>query len=402
MSTEHPVQASGNPTDSLPLPDPAALQHSTRLADLIREEMNRNGGRLPFDRYMELALYAPSLGYYTAGARKFGEAGDFVTAPELSPLFARCLARQCRQVLAELGGGDLLEFGAGTGALAAELLKELQLLEALPERYLILELSSELKARQREAIHREVPQLMDRVHWLDGLPEAGFRGVVVANELLDAMPVHRFRVGEAGIREQFVTWTEGDLTSFWDTPSTTLEGAVTRLLHKLEGAREDYESEINLRAAPWLRALAERFDAGLILLIDYGYAASEYYHPQRNRGSLMCHYRHRAHPDPLFLPGLQDITAHVDFTALAEAALESGLSVCGYATQAFFLMGCGLDQLLAESNPDNVRAHMQLVQGAKRLTLPSEMGERFKVLGLGRGLKQPIMGFRLQDLRGRL
>ena len=238
--------------------------------------------------------------------------------------------------------------------------------------------------------------------WLDGLPQAGFRGMVVANELLDAMPVHRFRVGEAGIREQFVTWTEGGLTSFWDTPSATLEGAVTRLLHKLEGRREDYESEINLRAAPWLRALAERFDAGLILLIDYGYTASEYYHPQRDRGSLMCHYRHRAHPDPLFLPGLQDITAHVDFTALAEAALESGLSVCGHATQAFFLMGCGLDQLLAESDPDNVRAHLQLVQGAKRLTLPSEMGERFKVLGLGRGLKQPIMGFRLQDLRGRL
>jgi len=402
MSSEHPVPIPKSLTDQLPLPDPVALQHSTRLVDLIREEMNRNSGRMPFDRYMELALYAPSLGYYTAGARKFGEAGDFVTAPELSPLFSRCLARQCKQVLAELRGGDLLEFGAGSGTLAVELLKELQLLGALPERYLIMELSPELKARQREAIHREVPQLLDRVHWLDGLPEAGFRGMVVANELLDAMPVHRFRVGEVGIQEQFVTWKEGDLISFWDTPSATLKGAVTQLLQKLEGERGDYESEINLRAAPWLRALAERFDAGLILLIDYGYTVSEYYYPQRNRGSLMCHYRHRAHPDPLFLPGLQDITAQVDFTALAEAALESGLVVFGYATQAFFLMGCGLDQLLAESDPDDVRAHMQLVQGAKHLTLPSEMGERFKVLGLARGLEQPVMGFSMQDLRGRL
>ena len=391
------------PIDQLPQPDDAALRHSARLIDLIRREIDLAGGRLPFDRYMELALYAPALGYYTAGARKFGEAGDFVTAPELSPLFAQCLGFQCREVLGELGGGDLLEFGAGSGVLAVELLKTLQRHQQLPERYLILELSPDLRARQQKLIGRELPELLGRVRWLDGLPESGIRGVVIANEVLDAMPVHRFRMnGVAELQEQFVSWRSDVLSTVWDTPSRTLVQAVDRLVERLEGERFDYESEINLRAGPWLSALSGALEAGLVLLIDYGWGRGEYYHPQRDRGSLMCHYRHRAHPDPMILTGLQDITAHVDFSLLADAALENGLVVSGYSTQALFLMGCGLEQLVAESSPDDVQAHMKLVQGVKRLTLPSEMGERFKVLGLGRGLQRPLSGFRLQDLRGRL
>ena len=383
----------------LPAPDAEARRHSLRVTEAIRAELNRWGGRIPFDRFMEMALYAPGLGYYAAGSRKFGEAGDFVTAPEISPVFARCLARQCQQVLAELGAGDLLEFGAGSGRLGADLLAELQALGQLPRRYLILELSPELRARQQATIAARIPQLAERVHWLEHLPDEGFCGVILANELLDAMPVHRFRIADGRILEQFVAGQEEGFTTVWDTPDNQL---LETVLADLTVQRDDYESEINLRAGPWIKALGDRFGAGLMLLIDYGYTGFEYYHPHRDRGTLMCHYRHRAHSDPLRYPGLQDITAHVDFSRLANAALEAGFSVAGYATQAFFLMGCGLDRLVAESDPDDVRNHLALVQGVKRLTLPSEMGERFKVLGLTKGIREPLIGFGMQNLWERL
>ncbi len=387
----------------LPVPDQAALAHSHRLQALILQQIEAAGGQLPFDRFMELALYAPGLGYYTAGLRKFGAAGDFITAPEASPLFARCLARQCRQVFNELADGELLEFGAGSGVLAADLLAELERLDALPSRYLILELSAELRQRQRETLARQTPHLLGRVEWLNDLPEAGFSGVAIANEVLDAMPVHRFCIHAGGIREQVVTAADdGALQLQW---LERRDGGLQQAAAALQAAYhlpDDYQSEINLRAEPWLQALAERLGRGLVLLIDYGHSQAGFYHPQRNRGTLMCHYRHRAHADPLLYPGLQDITAHVDFTRLALQAQASGLDVCGYTTQAFFLMGAGLEQLVAASDPEDVAAHMALMQGVKQLTLPSEMGERFKVLGLCRGLAQPPMGFALQDLRGRL
>jgi SAM-dependent MidA family methyltransferase len=384
----------------LPQPAPEALAHSQALLAVIRRELQERGGRMPFDRYMELALYAPGLGYYTAGARKFGAAGDFVTAPEISPLFGRCLARQAQQVFQALGGGELLEFGAGTGRLAADLLAELERLGSLPERYRIVDLSPDLRERQRATLAAEVPHLLERVVWLDGFPEPGFRGVVVANELLDAMPVHRFRIDAEGIREQLVGWEGERLVSGWDSPrSPGLESAVARL--RL-APTEPYESEINLRAAPWLLELSRVLAAGAVLLIDYGYPRSEYYHPQRTAGTLMCHYRHRAHSDPLLYPGLQDITAHVDFTALAEAGQAAGLGVSGFTTQAHFLLACGLDRMVADSDPNDTRAHLALVQGVKRLTLPSEMGERFKVLALSRGVDLPLLGFGGRDLRDRL
>jgi SAM-dependent MidA family methyltransferase len=401
-----PIRPNGSSRDqaaSLPQPSAEALCHSEALTEVIAEQMALAGGRLPFDRYMELALYAPGLGYYSAGSRKLGDEGDFVTAPETSPLFAHALARQCRQVLAETGGGDLLEFGAGSGVLAVELLLELERLGTLPERYLIVEISAELKARQRTLVSERLPtELAARVQWLDGLPGHGFRGLVLANEVVDAMPVHRFRIQAKAIYEQCVTRDGTGFALSWEPCSERLAAEIGRLGTETALPVDDYESEINLRAAPWLGALAERLDAGLVLLIDYGYPRSEFYLPERNRGTLMCHYRHRAHDDPLRYPGLQDITAHVDFTALAEAALESGLAVCGYTTQAFFLFGCGLEQMVAASDPRQVREHMQLMQGVKRLTLPSEMGERFKVLGLSRGIEQLPIGFSLQDLRGRL
>ncbi|MES9966583.1 MAG: SAM-dependent methyltransferase [Sedimenticola sp.] len=386
----------------LPEPGEDARVQSERLIDLIRTEIDASGSSLPFDRYMELALYAPWVGYYTGGARKFGESGDFITAPEVSPLFGRCMARQVAEALDGLGGGDLLEFGAGSGALAADLLAELAVLDALPDRYLIVDLSPELRQRQCETLESRVPELVSRVEWLDGLPEAGFRGVVVANELLDAMPVQRFRWHRGEVMEQFVGFNGQQFTDSWSVPVTPgLASAVRRLAEQV-GLPDDYESEINLRSVSWLNELAGRIEAGLVLLVDYGYGRREYYHPQRNRGTLMCHYRHRAHPDPFVYPGLQDITAYVDFSTVAEAAVQSGFSVSGYTTQAFFLMSCGLDQLVAESDPNDVQAHMAMAQGVKRLTLPTEMGERFKVIGLGKGVDEPLLGFRMRDQRERL
>lgn len=386
----------------MPEPDAQARAHSLKLVSLIRDEIAAAGGRIPFDRYMELALYAPGLGYYTAGARKFGGAGDFVTAPEISPLFARCLARQCRQVLEDLGGGVILEVGAGSGVLAADLLLELERLNCLPERYLILDLSPDLRQRQRETLEQRAAHLVERVDWLIAFPDTCLSGVVIANELLDAMPVHRFRYADQVLQEQYVSWNGEQFQLVWDAPaSADFARQLAAPLARLAGV-DEFESEINLRAGPWLAALAGCLERGAALLIDYGHSGAEYYHPARNRGTLMCHYRHRAHSDPLVYPGLQDITAHVDFSAIAEAAVASGFNVVGYTTQAFFLMGSGLDELVAASDPNDVAAHLDLVQGVKQLTLPTEMGERFKVLGLTRGWDGPLNGFALRDMRDRL
>jgi SAM-dependent MidA family methyltransferase len=386
----------------LPIPDADAQQHSLNLIAVIRDEIAAAGGQLAFDRYMELALYAPGLGYYTAGARKFGEAGDFITSPEISPLFAQCLATQCSDLLQGMPQGEILEVGAGSGILAADLLLALEAKDMLPSRYRILDLSPDLQQRQQQTIAARVPHLLDRVEWLTDFPAAGFSGVVIANELLDAMPVHRFRVSEGEILEQYVIWQGERFELIWGKPtSPRFEQSVMGLLQSLDSL-DDFESEINLRAAPWLSSLADSMREGLVLLIDYGHSRAEYYHTSRSRGTMMCHYRHRAHPDPLVYPGLQDITAHVDFTAIAEAAQTAGFDVTGYTTQAYFLMSSGLDQLVAASDPNDVVTHMALVQEIKKLTLPTEMGERFKFLGLTRGWHQGLRGFAMRDLRGRL
>lgn len=386
------------PTDT---PDAAAAAHSRRLADLIRTEAADRGGLLPFDRFMELALYAPGLGYYVAGARKLGRLGDFVTAPELSPLFGRCVAKQCREVLAVSGGGDILEFGAGSGALAGEVLSALAAEGCLPGRYLILELSPDLRQRQQVLLAERAPDLLARVHWLDGLP-AGFKGCVLANEVLDAMPVHRFRIGADGRPLELFARPVGD---GWEEigaepVSPGLAEAVCVLQNGGLALDPGYESEINLRLGPWIEALAGSLERGLVLLIDYGYPRSEYYLTDRRGGTLMCHYRHRAHTDPYLYPGLQDITAHVDFTAVAKEARMAGLQLAGYATQAHFLIGCGLDRLLAQAAQG--ADAMDLMLGAKQLILPSAMGERFQVLGLEKGLDMGWAGFSFRDLRGRL
>ena len=347
---------------------------------------------------MELALYAPGLGYYVAGAAKFGPGGDFVTAPEISPLFGRCLATQCAEVLERLGGGDLLELGAGSGALAEQLLGELQRLGALPGRYLILEPSPELQSRQRARLCQSLPDLAGRCHWLSELPR-DLRGMIVANEVLDAMPVHRFRVGEAGaIEEVLARATAAGLTeTTGPVRSPGLAEHVARLHAAGLATAVGYSSEVNLRLGPWLNALAGALSVGMLLLLDYGHPRPAYYQPDRHMGTLMCHYRHQAHADPFRHLGLQDITAHVDFTAVAEAGAASGFTLAGFTTQAHFLIGCGIERLLAESLDAG-----DLLLSAKQLLLPSAMGEVFKAIALTKAISGNWCGFSLRDLRDRL
>lgn len=393
----HTLQRLGS---TLPEPPPEARAVGERLRGHLRALLSARGGAIPFRDYMEQALYAPGLGYYSAGSHKLGAAGDFVTAPEISPLFARTLARPCAQVLQSLGGGDILEVGAGTGRMAADLLAELEALGSLPERYRILELSAELRERQAQTLQREVPALAERVEWLDGLPER-LTGVVLANELLDAMPVHRFCVDGAAAAELYVTEAAGEFawqTGPWSDPR--LPARLRSIESVLSAPLADgYVSEINLAAEDWLRSVAGLLEAGLVLLVDYGHTRAEYYHPQRFMGTLQCHYRHRVHGDPLSLPGLQDITAHVDFTAVAEAGCEAGLELVGYTNQANFLLGSGLAELVAAGD---AAAQLTQANAIKRLTLPQEMGESFKVIGLGRGRLPALPGFALRDLRNRL
>lgn len=388
---------------TLPLPDADAAAHSARLVAAVRAAIAAAGGPIPFDRYMELALYAPGLGYYSAGSRKLGADGDFVTAPEISPLFSRALAAQCAEILMELGDGSILELGAGSGAMAAELLAALERRGCLPREYLILEVSADLAERQRQALAQRVPHLLARVRWLERLPAAPLRAVVLANEVLDAMPVTRFRVVADAVAELCVGW---DGERFVETTAPPASARTAERLERLARQYElppGYESEVNLRAEDWIRALAPCVEAGAALLIDYGFPGREYYHPQRASGTLMCHYRHRAHPDPYWYPGLQDLTAHVDFTAMAHAAAGAGWQVAGFANQASFLLGCGLLELMQEDEEaGGLRGRLDRSAQVKRLTLPSEMGELFKVLALTRGLTRRLRGFALRDDRGRL
>ncbi len=394
-----------NPADlyALPAPEPAAAAHSARLVEAIRAEMATGGGAIPFARFMELALYAPGLGYYRAGARKFGAGGDFVTAPELSPLFSRCVARQCQQILARLGGGHILELGAGSGVMAAAMLQELDALDSLPERYEILELSAELRERQQQTLAAQAPRLQTRVCWLDTLPAAGFSGVMVANEVMDAMPVERFRITPAGPRPLQVAWEKDCFIWREGEAAPALTDAVNRLQETLGYALPlAYESEFNARLPGWIAALAESLASGVALLIDYGYPRREYYQPARRTGTLRCYYRHRVHADPLLLPGLQDITASVDFSALADAALNAGLAVGGYTRQNYFLFGCGLENLLAEVDPTDTVPYLRLSNQVKLLTLPGEMGELCKAIALCKRMDAPLRGFSFLDERGRL
>ncbi len=392
----------------LPAPTEDAAEHSARLGTLIAERINAAGGVIAFDEYMELALYAPGLGYYTAGARKFGDDGDFVTSPEISPLFSRCLAQQCMAVT----GPDILEFGAGSGVMAADILLELEAQNALPERYLIMEVSADLRQRQAQTINNKAAHLFPLVQWLERLPDEPINGCIIANELIDALPVKRFVKTLEGVDELGVALVDNRFQWQAMPAGEGLVNAVAKLESELGVAFEPgYESEVNLNMIPWINSVAGVLGSGLVLLIDYGYERPAYYHPQRSMGTLMCHYRHRAHDDPFVWPGITDITSQVDFTRLAEAGLDAGLDFSGYTTQAYFLLGTGLQEMSQETDPGSddpaqQRLHYARMQQIKTLTLPGEMGERFKVLGLEKSgdtvFSMPLLGFMLNDLRDRL
>ncbi len=384
---------------NLPAPSPDAMAHSERLRAAIVAEIGQSGGWISFARFMEQVLYAPGLGYYSAGARKFGAAGDFVTSPELTGLFGQALAGQVAQIMA-LSAPRVLEVGAGSGRLAADLLIELERRQALPERYQILDLSADLRQRQGETIRSAVPHLADRVEWLDTLP-ARFSGAVVANELLDAMPAHIVCWGDGQILEKGVA-LDGDARFIWqERPASGVLLEAARELGEHCQLPPGYESEVGLSARAWAAEWGSRLERGALLLIDYGFPRREFYHQQRARGTLMCHYRHHSHPDPFYLPGLQDVTVHVDFTSIIAAAHPAGLDLLGYTNQGQFLLNCGILDLLSGIEHGS-KEYIRATAAVNTLLMPHEMGELFKVMALGRGIEQPLSGFQRGDQSYRL
>ncbi|MGB3462703.1 MAG: SAM-dependent methyltransferase [Rhodanobacter lindaniclasticus] len=374
------------------LPEPGADEraHSDRLLQLLREQIASHGP-MPFPQYMERCLYAPGLGYYSAGRTKFGAAGDFVTAPELGELFARCVVSALQPVLAMLGEeAEFLELGGGSGAFAEAALKALAASDTLPRRYLILEPSADLRERQCERLQANLPaELNARVAWLDRPPEQEWRGVLFANEVIDALPATRFAMREGEVFEEYVALDgEGRLLRV-DRPADALVAGAVRHVERDLGAEfvDGYRSELLPQLPYWIQAVASSLVAGVMLFVDYGYVRREYYLPERDEGTLMAHYRHHAHNDPLYLPGLNDLTASVDFTALAEAGNSAGFGVAAYMPQAQFLIGAGLQQVFEQLQPADERGRLQLAQQVKKLMLPEQMGERFQAMLLARGLE---------------
>jgi len=377
----------------------------TCLFQQILGAISANQGSISFADYMERALYTPDLGYYSGDRQPFGPKGDFVTAPEISPLFSRCLARQYVQIAENNPQASILEIGAGSGQMACDMLLALANHHLLPTQYFILEKSKSLQHRQKQKLAQQCPQYHDRVRWIDALPTAGFKGMIVANEVLDAMPVHRFQIQKDQAYELRVVENAGQLVeqSFpWD------HACVVPFIARAQSQHwpSPYSSELNLGLKPLMQDLSACLKQGIILLIDYGFPASEYYHPDRFMGTLMCHHRHKAHTHPLMAPGLHDITAHVDFSAVAEAAQTAGLELLGYTNQAAFLLGCGIhaDANAAGTHAALASAKEQVIQhhALQQLLSPTEMGELFKVIAFGRGVDTALMGFDWLDLQHKL
>lgn len=387
-----------NLTTSLPVSDSIAQQHSEELLTLIKLKITEAGGKITFADYMQLCLYAPSLGYYSAGSHKIGFGGDFTTAPEISSLFSRSLANQIIDVLNQLDQGNILEFGAGTGKMAVDILLELKIKRSLPKYYYIIEASADLRQRQSKVIHNVIPELESLVIWLESIPE-NFIGVILANEVCDAMPVHRLHFNNGACYERYIVNIEDQLQWLDDALSQT--DLVEKVIEIDAFIGDlDYFTEVNLAAQAWLASLADNLQQGSVFIIDYGYPQAVYYHPQRNKGTLMCYYQQQGHDNPLVLVGLQDITAHVEFTSLAQVALDNGLEVAGFQSQADFLLAGGITELaLSDHYKNDAFFLLQQATEIKRLTLPTEMGETFKVLTLTKNLDQLLPRIVLGDRR---
>ena len=383
---------------NLPEPDAAAREHSARVLDAVRREIMDAGGWIPFARYMQQVLYAPGLGYYVAGARKFGAAGDFVTAPEMTPLFAQALARDVAAVLAASADRAIVELGAGSGALAGELLNALARADALPSRYRILEVSPELRGRQRAAIAQRAPMQLARVDWIAAVPPA-VDGAVLMNEVLDAIPPHLVTRRDGVLLERGVAWSNGGLV--WEDRPLA-DARLRALAAERFPPQGDYTSELNPAAEALVKTLAQRMTGGALVIIDYGFPQREYYLAERREGTLMAHYRHRAHADPFLWPGLTDLTAHVDFTAMALAGERGGLTVAGYTSLAAFLLGSGILERLAETGEPTSAGYLREAAAVQKLLSPAEMGELFKVLALAKSDGVVWAGFMAGDRTHRL
>ncbi len=396
------IQVLGN----VPEPSVAAIAHSKQLFNHLNQQLSEHP--LTFHDVMQQLLHEPGLGYYSAGAKKIGADGDFITAPEISSFFGYAIARQCAELLNEMGGA-ILEFGAGLGTLARDILLQLEADNCLPEHYYIVELSADLRQRQQQLMKGAIPHLYSKVIWLDSLPADGFEGIILANEVIDAMPVHLFEQTSRGIKELQVSCDqkgEGWLMTHANQLSAALEQWLSREDIKQLSFPEGYRSEVNLAMEGWIAALANCLRRGVILLIDYGFPRHEYYLPERSKGTLICHYRHRSHEQYLYFPGLQDITAHVDFTAVAGSAYNAGLSITGYTNQASFLCSCGILQMAEQIADADQLKQMQISQQIRKLIMPQEMGELFKVIALSRELPETLCrglkGFEFLDLRHQL
>ena len=382
---------------TLPTPSRDAQKHSLQLQALIQQAIKKAGGWIDFAQFMQLALYAPQLGYYSAGNQKFGTGGDFVTAPEISALFGQTLAQQVAQILA-LSRGSIMELGAGTGRLAVHLLHALEYLDCLPDQYYILDVSDHLRQVQLEYLQEKLsPQLLRRVVWLNQLPET-FTGVVLGNEVLDAIPVHIVHTKTQGLCERGVMLTEQGL-AWSDKPWDDAPASGQHLFDEITklSLPTGYISEFCPTANGLIASLALTLERGVILMIDYGFSASEYYHPQRNLGTLMCHYQHYAHTDPLLNIGLQDITAHVNFSSIAYAGVDNGLQLSGFCSQAQFLMNCGILDLMAQVSPSDMAGYAPLAAAAQKLLSPAEMGDLFKVIAFSKNMDVPLLGFTSGD-----
>jgi SAM-dependent MidA family methyltransferase len=387
----------------LPIPDQYELEHSQRLCNRIKEAIYKNNGYIDFATFMQISMYEPGLGYYSSGTRKLGVDGDFITAPEISTLFIQCLARQLTEVLSVLEQPSIIEFGPGSGEMCCNLLSIFDQQGCLPDNYYLMEISADLRERQERLIESRIPHLAKRVTWLDTLPDRGFNGIILGNEVIDAMPVHRLIMQDGmpfeycvGLKDEKFHWQVAEL-----------ENGISKNVHEklgryIQHIPDGYITEFNNQILPWLVTMAEILECGIMIFIDYGYPRQEYYHPQRIDGTLLCHYRHHVHGDPFLYPGLQDITASVDFTAIAEAAVDSGMQVRGYTTQAHFLMDCGLCEFMQINDLNCAAKRVELSNQARLLTMPGEMGELFKVIALTKKIEIPLIGFKNFDHRSRL
>ena len=375
-----------------------ALANCMDVTFLLGEAIAANGGKISFDQFMDISMFAPGRGYYDSINRIFGDGGDFTTAPEISPFFGQCIARQIIQVMATMGQTNILEIGAGSGILAQTILTELEKYNHLPQNYYIYDISPTLRKRQFSRLRDNVPDLLDKLVWLDGIPE-NFNGIIIANEVLDAMPVHRVVFHQnKDHAETYVTVKNGSLV-LEDGPLSSIElkNEMDKIMELRPDIKDGYRSEINLGVKQWAGQISKSLQKGMAILIDYGFTRREYYQPINYQGNLMCYFQHQAHDDPLLYPGIQDVTCHVDFSLVAESFAEQGLRVAGYTSQDFFLAGCGLESLYMEFDTTDEERLMIETQGLEKLIMPNAMGETFKVIGLTKGIDEDLIGFSVSN-----